>query len=65
MLTPDEVKVVARVLDLGRELAEQLDSVHADGTVEAQLLEVIDFLEELGVSSDKLTEGLDRSQGSG
>ena len=62
-LNPDEAKAVAKLLELGRELCEQLDSSHQGSeTVEYNLLAVIDLLEDLGVSSDEMTEKLDSGQ---
>jgi hypothetical protein len=67
VLTAAEAREVSKVLRLGRELAEQMDAVeqsgHASigvtGSVELQLLEAIELLEELGVSPEELTEKLD------
>lgn len=61
LLNPDEVNIVARVLQLGRQLAEQMGAEEqgADSnTVESELLGAIDLLDDMGVSSDELTERL-------
>jgi len=63
VLNPNEVAAVAKVLDLGRKLAESLGADDAgvnDLAVEVELLQVINLLDDLGVSSDELTERLDR-----
>lgn len=68
VLNPDEAKAVARVLDLGRQVCEQLeaDKQHAaSDTVEYNLLITLDLLEDLGVSSAELTKGLDHIGRSG
>lgn len=67
VLTPDEAASVAKVLSLGRKLCEDLEapSASAEEATEVQLLEVIDFLEDLGVSADELTEKLDSRKRSG
>jgi len=62
LLTSDEVNAVARVLKLGRTLAEQLGAEEQgadDTTLEAELLGTIDLLDDLGVSSDELMDRLD------
>jgi ribonuclease HI len=61
-LKPDEVAAVAKVIELGRELAEQLGAglQHANSTtVEYNLLTALDLLEEMGISPTELTEKLD------
>lgn len=61
LLSQEEASVVAKILDLGRRLCEDLEapSPGTEGNLEGQLLETIDFLEELGVSSDELTGKLE------
>ena len=68
VLDPDEAKAVAKVLELGRRLCEDLGATkpHAgEDRVEVQLLEVIDLLEDFGVSSEELTEKLETRRRAG
>lgn len=62
--SPDQVAALAKVLELGRKVAEHLgaDAEDADETApEVALLETIDFLDDvLGVSSLELTEELEK-----
>jgi len=63
VLNPNEVAAVAKVLDLGRALAESMGAEDAginDEATEVVLLQTINLLDDLGVSSDELTERLDR-----
>ncbi len=66
LLNSDEARAVARVLDLGRCLCEDMGvgSRELYGAqehhLEVQLSSAIDLLEELGVSSEELTEKLDQ-----
>jgi hypothetical protein len=63
VLSQEEASVVAKVLDLGRSLCEDMGARHYDNQehhLEVQLIETIDFLEELGVSSDELTGKLEQ-----
>ena len=63
VLNPNEVAAVAKVLDLGRSLTEAMGAEDAganDESTEVQLLQTINLLDDLGVSSDELTERLDR-----
>lgn len=65
LLDPDEARAVARVLDLGRQLAEQLEAGKQPATsetVEHDLLATIDLLEDLGVSSRELTEKVESTR---
>lgn len=62
VLSSEESTVVAKVLELSRDLCVQLGATDQDAnpeTVEYNLLAVLDMLEELGVSSDELTGKLD------
>jgi hypothetical protein len=68
VLDPDEARAVARVLELGRRLCEDLGAnrPHAgEGKVEVDLLGTIDLLEDLGVSSEELTEKLETRRSTG
>lgn len=65
LLDPDQARTVAKVLDLGRQLAEQLEAHKQSGTsetVEHDLLATIDLLDDLGVSSDELTKKVESSK---
>lgn len=62
VIGPQEAAAVAKVLSLGRSLCEDLEapSPTFPGGVETELLEMINQLEELGVSADELTGKLDQ-----
>jgi hypothetical protein len=61
--TSEERAAIAKVLCLGRRVAEHLGAGASDAcetAPEVELLETIDFLDDvLGVSADELTEGLE------
>lgn len=66
LLSREEAENVAKVLHLGRDLAEQLEAdEHHSDVVEDKLARTLDFLEELGVSADELVGKLDQRQRSG
>jgi hypothetical protein len=62
VLTAEEAKGIADVLKQGRMLVEQLEAGkqgQSQFTVEHQLLGALDYLEDLGVSPEELTEKVD------